>query len=371
MILLGAGASKFFGLKTLQDLTADIVEKMKEIGHEKTILEITDAMKKFGINPDFENIYTTLEALSNPLRGIEKNGGLAAYIAFKSNYNIQQDIKSSKQYEKVLSDLRELIYKECSISRNAIDIIEKTYDHLFQICDQFEYRNLFHITGGDSQARQVDIGQTIVTTNYDVAVELYHRKQERMLANGFKQTSVYSSVLDFTEYGRNPTRNWLIKLHGSIWQFKMDNGRIIQTFSDPENLPFQLSVGEQMMIYPVEEKPILQQPYFTFYTLFRDQPWHTLIAIGYSFRDIPVNIAIMDRLNWRPPPKTKLIVVNPDAENVIRNLPLTKENKEQIIRINEPFRDDAKLFAKIKMAIDCRDWSDFQNRFKEVSKDKS
>ena len=135
MILLGAGASKVFGLKTLQDLTTDIVAKMKEIGHEKVIIDITQAMKRYGLNPDFENIYTTIEALSNPLRGIERNGGLAAYIAFKTNYDIQEDTKGSNQYEKVLSDLRELIYKECSVSRNAIETIEKTFDQLFRVCN--------------------------------------------------------------------------------------------------------------------------------------------------------------------------------------------------------------------------------------------
>ena len=363
MILLGAGASKFFGLKTLQDLTTDVVERMKEIGHEKAILDIIDAMKKYGLNPDFENIYTTLEALSNPLMAIKRNGGLAAYIAFRTKYDIQEDTEGSNQYETVLSDLRKLIYKECSISRNAIGTIENTFDQLFQVCSQPEYRDMYHITGVDGQRIQVGIGQTIVTTNYDVAVELYNRKKERPFANGFKQTSVYSSELDFTDYGRNAKKDWLIKLHGSIWQFKMDDGRIIQTFANPDTLPLQISVGEQMMIYPVGEKPILQQPYFTFYNLFRDQPWHTLIAIGYSFRDVPVNIAIMDRLTSRPPPKTKLIVVNPHAESVLKNLgPLTEEIAQKIVRINEPFRDDAKLFAKMNVAISCEDWSDFQKR---------
>ena len=61
MIFLGAGASKIFGLKTLQDLTDDLVSLMRKKGHSKTINEILKALKKFQLTPDFENIYTTLK----------------------------------------------------------------------------------------------------------------------------------------------------------------------------------------------------------------------------------------------------------------------------------------------------------------------
>ena len=47
MIFLGAGASKIFGLKTLQDLTDDLVSLMKEKGHGKTISEILKSLTRF------------------------------------------------------------------------------------------------------------------------------------------------------------------------------------------------------------------------------------------------------------------------------------------------------------------------------------
>lgn len=107
-----------------------------------------------------------------------------------------------------------------------------------------------------------------------------------------------------------------------------------------------------MMIYPVGEKPILQEPYFSFYSLFKEQLWRVLIVIGYSFRDAPVNTAILERLSAQEEPNPKLIVINPHADDVIKHLgEMDPALQKRIIRINEPFRDDDTLFVKLANAI--------------------
>jgi len=211
------------------------------------------------------------------------------------------------------------------------------------------------------ETRGVGIGSTIVTTNYDVAVELYHRWTNTELADGFRATrEEYIKELDFLEYGRLSPSRWLIKLHGSIWQFRQKD-RIIQTIADPKSLPLKVSVGEQMMIYPVGEKPILQEPYYSFYSIFKEQPWNVLIAIGYSFRDEPVNIAILEKLKAQQSPKPKLIVVNPNAESAIKNLgPEVSKLDRRIIRIEEHFTDSKDLFAKLKVALESRNWDTYK-----------
>ena len=106
------------------------------------------------------------------------------------------------------------------------------------------------------------------------------------------------------------------------------------------------------MIYPVGEKPILQYPYFTFYKLFREQPWNTLVVIGYSFRDDPVNLAIIERLKSSFPPKKKIIVVNPDVNKALKNLGnIGDELDKFIIRINAPFDNNDFLFDEIHKAV--------------------
>lgn len=56
MIFLGAGASKVFGLKTLQDMTEELIAKMREKGHGEAIDSIIMSLKQFDITPDFESI---------------------------------------------------------------------------------------------------------------------------------------------------------------------------------------------------------------------------------------------------------------------------------------------------------------------------
>lgn len=115
------------------------------------------------------------------------------------------------------------------------------------------------------------------------------------------------------------------------------------------------------MIYPVGQKPILEHPYYELYQLFRQQRWTTLVAIGYSFRDDPINKAIIERMNTAPPPPSKLIVVNTDTEDAVQNLdPPTADINNRIIRINMPFGDNDNLFDKIYAAMGCKDWKEFQ-----------
>jgi hypothetical protein len=355
MIFLGAGASKVFGLPTLQDLTTNLIELMEDTGYKTLILEIIEAMRKFGITPDFENIYSTVEALTNPQDYIGKSNGVVAFFAHKANYgdasrNLFSDVPS------VLSDMRNLLYKKCTIAKFT-ESHQKIFEKLFKACACGEIRHF-----RDVERIPNKMPQTIVTTNYDTLTELYHYSRNIKLATGFnKEETSYWAPLDLNEYWRKFDCNWLIKLHGSIWQFKKDNGQIIQTTSDPASFNLDFSIKENMMIYPVGQKPILQHPYFLFYELFREQPWSTLVTIGYSFRDDPINIAIMERLKSPPPPPSKLIVVNPNAEEAIRNLGhLSSDIDDRIIRINQPFEDNDALFAKIYMAMGCKDWKAFQ-----------
>ena len=73
-----------------------------------------------------------------------------------------------------------------------------------------------------------------------------------------------------------------------------------------------------MMIYPTKEKDILIQPYFTFFSAFKRIRWSKLLVIGYSFRDEPVNTAILE--NMREIENSQLIVINPKTDDVIENL---------------------------------------------------
>lgn len=73
-----------------------------------------------------------------------------------------------------------------------------------------------------------------------------------------------------------------------------------------------------------------------------------MVVIGYSFRDDPVNLAIIERLKSSFPPKKKLIVVNRDVNKALKNLgSIGDELDKFIIKINAPFENNDSLFEDI------------------------
>lgn len=105
-----------------------------------------------------------------------------------------------------------------------------------------------------------------------------------------------------------------------------------------------------MIIYPTGEKQILKYPYFNYYSIFKNQKWQKLVAIGYSFRDDPVNTAIVE--NLEKVPSSVLIVVNPEPEKVIQNMiaSVSTELDNRIIPVQGNFGDE-KVFQKLNCAI--------------------
>jgi len=358
LIFLGAGASKPFGIKTMEDLTEDLDKQMRNKGHSEVMDKIIERLQKFGLTPDFEAIYTILEGLVDPKRGIKNAGPLTAYVS-----KDLKDIRPYPEFEEVLFDFRGLIYEACTIKPEMESEIRRVYDNLFQVYNKLsgppivrEETRFFTSTIGiptiginGKSGRNQSILDTIVTTNYDMSLELYHRMTRTPLADGFKTLAdQFVKEFDPKEYGEHRGSRWLIKLHGAIWQFKQGD-KIIKTIDNPRISSVSIKIDEQMMIYPVGEKPILRDPYYTFYKIFTEQTWNKMIAIGYSFRDEPVNVGILENLQRNH--RATLIVVNPKPEEIIENFgKLDNEIHNRIIPVKGEFGKDA-VFKKLLLAI--------------------
>lgn len=352
MIFLGAGASKPFGIKTMEDLTKDLDKQMRDKGHSEIMDKILERLRNFGLTPDFEAIYTILEGLVDPNQGIRNAGPFTAYVS-----RDHLDIKPHPEFENVLFDFRKLIYEACTVRQEMMDKVKDVYDKLFQIqhnlpstpAQRNETRNLTSTIGRNGVQTNPSITDTVVTTNYDMSLELYHRRINRPLTDGFRTTADnFVKEYDPKEYGRQHLGMWLIKLHGAIWQFKQGD-KIIKTIDDPNVSSVSIKIDEQMMIYPVGEKPILRNPYYTFYKIFTEQTWNKMIAIGYSFRDEPINIAILENLERNQ--TATLIVVNPKPQEVSKNLgKLSPEIYDRIIPVRGEFGENA-VFNKLPFAL--------------------
>jgi hypothetical protein len=360
LIFLGAGASTIYDLKTLQGLTRDLINKMNSAGHGDIIKEIRMALKYFGLTPDFENLYTIIEALQNFKQGVKNSGPLASYIAYKCRNSVS--IKSHPDFKEILRDFRRIIFEECSISPEKIENQHAIYDELFHLTDVISESRILSSTIGETGKNiGIPASRTIVTTNYDMSIELHFANASIQIADGFSilgdQYIKHFDPKNFLKHGNQS--NWLIKLHGSIWQFLYKN-QFCKSLLDPELLPHRrLKIKERMMIYPIGEKPILKEPYYTFFKIFKEQPWQVLVAIGHSFRDLPVNIAIVE--NLRRVSQSILIIVNKEPEKAFNNLGIQDSIAQKVIRVNGLF-GEKETFRKLRIALQSRSFKQYQGR---------
>lgn len=362
LIFLGAGASTVFGLKTLQDLTQEIVKKMVEAGHGDEIRDIKTALRRFGKVPDFENIYTTLEGLVNPRQGIKDSGPFAAYVAHVCKG--LQKIKPHPKFKKILEDSKRFLYEECTITPEKLESKKDVYDKLFNLLDgQKEGRYLSSTVGRGGEEVEIPASRTIVTTNYDMSVELYYAQR---IADGFVTTrDQYIKEFNPRNFAESSLNfQWLLKLHGSIWQF-YDKGKFCKAILAPERLPHKrLRIIERMMIYPVGEKPILREPYYTFYKIFKEQPWGLMVAIGHSFRDLPINIAVLENLQNRS--TSKLIIVDRSPKKAFKNLGVMDQKlSERIICVEGKF-GEPETFKKLQLALQSSNPEHYQKNLRAV-----
>lgn len=342
MIFLGAGASKTFGIKTLQEMSKDLIKIMEKKGYSDIVTKITDSLKRFGVSADFEAIYTIVEGLINPEQAVKNSGSFTAYVCKDLN-----EVKPKQDLKSLLQVFKAYLWEECKPKRGSSETLESVFDRLFQITKGSDKTEKRYIAGVENKP-SVNVGYNIATTNYDMLIESYHENKEQSYADGFRLVTEkpFIKELDLATYSQKRER-WLIKLHGSIWQYKYKDS-IFKTIGDPENYHLPVEIEEEMLIYPTGEKPILSQPYYGFYNVFKMQNWKKLIAIGYSFRDDPVNIAIIENLMKNQ--RSCLIVVDPKPKVAIQNLGVLPEFDERVIPVKGGFGEEA-VFKKLEIAL--------------------
>jgi hypothetical protein len=172
---------------------------------------------------------------------------------------------------------------------------EKQYDELFSIGD---------LNGNikDSNGKAVhNIFYHVATTNYDLALESYARgKEDRctyLTHRGFKKIDYEEArCLDLNLLRSGSKDIYYLKLHGSLdWWVRDDKKIVLDGHGKP-------TYGEEfinrILIYPVYEKSISEEPFYSLYTAFRRivSEEKVIIVIGYSFRDLSINNAFLENL---------------------------------------------------------------------------
>jgi hypothetical protein len=115
--------------------------------------------------------------------------------------------------------------------------------------------------------------ENIVTTNYDLVIDNYYIKTNKPLNRGFeKDTKSHDMLLNLKRIQTQSTVDEIeyVQLHGSIdWWLRARDNQIVQR-EDSKSYRGERYPG-QIMVYPIYEKHISQDPYFSLYSYFRRQ----------------------------------------------------------------------------------------------------
>ena len=182
MIFLGAGASKSLGIPTLQGFSEYVYSELKKRGHEELVNEIIDSLEHFNITPDFESLYSILEGLVDPTSAVKSAGPLTAF--FVRN---QSRLPQKQNFLEILEDVKKIIYDKCHLDRNKINHIAELYDPLFDTISSHGIQS--DLIFGENIKGPRPLDTTIVTTNYDMSLELYFLHKRIKYVDGFTETS--------------------------------------------------------------------------------------------------------------------------------------------------------------------------------------
>lgn len=181
----------------------------------------------------------------------------------------------------------------------------------------------------------------MATVNYDLVLEIYRTQTnvagvpKFIKSRGFVDDNGIQvlNTPGLMHGGNNPN---YIKLHGSIDWWLDDSQRAISSLVGPEN-PFVV-LKERTMIYPIYEKHITRDPFFTLYEYFRRTLFKEdiVIVIGYSFRDLTINNAFSDWLASKPESRL-IITAKKENHEVIRKIVGSGKKHDKIQFIHRRF----------------------------------
>src|SRR5439155_24600799 len=187
----------------------------------------------------------------------------------------------------------------------------------------------------------IDPNWQMFTTNYDNVLEVFFRGGAAQLSpnislnTGFdydrRSQSHILSPVRFLE----PNGIKLVKLHGLVtWWVEEGSWAVVEKEQPPSPAYLPQRYGEQVMLYPIEQKDTFVPPYLNmFYALAealrQSRRW---LVIGYSFAD-DILRAMFARSSK---PDTVLVLVHPD-ENVAKRVQEEPGWKGQIRSVTTKF----------------------------------
>jgi len=336
LVFLGAGASRPFGILTMQEMVNEFEQWIE--GEDIELFNYYSEIKKtlidtFGSSVDIEAMFSVLEGISKKVESKELGHFAFFYI---SKVGLKKPFTSEhvELATKILEKLKEYIKKTCTVNlttTESTEIYEKSYVPLFKF---IKGNKNYNFPGN----YQLQIQWKSYTTNYDDIFEKFWNSLKTPNDHFDKQGDSDNYVFNT---GRLVLSNHsFVKLHGSLdWTFNKENGNVIRK----KNAGFQPYQTEgDVMLFPIQQKDLYLSPWYALFQDFKEglmrcEKWY---VIGYAFNDEFIKNVFIEQLKLRNKPT--LVIVNPSANQIIQKF--DKELRDKIIAL--PIRFGSKYFPR-------------------------
>ena len=284
VLMLGAGASRDANLPDARGLVESFLER-GDVDHIGLVTEICDRLSELDAVLDVEQLLSALDQLE--LRDS------AILSAFTDGWLSSVDYPPS-----VYAKIRESIYNHIREQLHLQQGESDYYDYII---------SLALIYGG----------LDIFSLNYDLALELACLKNGVAFTDGFDPR--WNPEL-LSDGGRFPVR--IHKVHGSLLWHRLDTGLVEKVAISPRRdagiRHYSGSALSEALVYPgAAGKDVHADPYATLIERLRSslRGASTLVAIGYSFRDLYIKTIVTEALSSNS--ALRMIVVDPSLKKML------------------------------------------------------
>lgn len=315
LFFLGSGASAPFELPTMKDLVPRFEESLRQFrppvqSEIDLYCSIRNTLFKEYDYSDLESVFSVLEDLSNNIE-YRSLGFTPMYELAKLHKKGNQTItdETTQNYSKsLLGKFVQFIKNEYEVDRRSQDDeIKRIFFDLYDTVG----RSLKSWTESKTDKKTLHHEfWPIYTTNYDLVQERFW-EDITDINDLSKRNERGLEVIDVTQtFARGP-RVKLVKLHGSLNWYKIEGREIVKSEKDRVQFGGKVVKG-RMMLYPIQQKDLYLEPWFTLLNGFKKDLEETKIwiIIGYSFHDLFIKEIFLESLKNGK----KMVIVDPNAK---------------------------------------------------------
>ena len=313
LLFLGAGASKPLGIPTMVEMVGEI-ESQLENDEAELFSTIRKAIARRGIDTDIEAILSVVQAIARGASALELGYPAMYLVKEVLDGDTRGTLSAGRREEKVAAHLVETIQGRVRELCSPTDL-QNREPRLFEPYTDL-FARLLKIPGVNS----LDLGDgtkapavTMVTTNYDLAVETYFQEHRFKIPDLFDSGSVGTPKLPPAGIVGTGHQLKLVKLHGSLNWFLLEGGEVVQDPVGPGHIAGRRNLGH-MLLYPIQQKDLYLYPWMDLFWVYRRDLRDTenWVFIGYRFGDEYLTAITREAL--RDTPRARAFIFGPRAK---------------------------------------------------------